>query len=567
VIALFFAEGITVIDRGAFDIIFALRYISLSCVFAFAFAVVYTILRTHSGLELNIVPFNGDKRSRKKRVLVTTLSILLILCGIFCYYATLYMKELYGDVSAASLLFLIINPMQGVNISPVEEFFSEYTGRILIYTGLFSLLILGWSKNNIELLVRLSLKKTVRIVIFPFRLLQKRMLSLSAILFATFAVYFVVSVGAFDILQYYFNSSDFIEKNYTDPQSVGLVFPSQKKNLVYIYLESMETTYADRQSGGSMDNNLIPNLTRIANDNLHFSESDRLGGMTNMNGMDWTASALVAQTAGVPMLISTSLGNKLGDYERYISGAYSLGDILAEQGYNQMVMFGSRASFGGRDRWFSEHGQYIIKDYHTAIADEIIPPEHDEWWGYRDELLYEYAKQEILQLAGYGQPFNFTMLTADTHFPEGYLCDLCRNDYAQQHSNVVSCADRQIDEFLEWLADQDFYEDTVIVIAGDHNNMDERFFTTQNITRQDRKIYNAFINVFADTNRIMRQEFTAVDMFPTTLAAMGVYIPGDRLGLGVNLFSGRETLIEKHGFEYMKDELMKRSAFYNRYIL
>ena len=50
-------------------------------------------------------------------------------------------------------------------------------------------------------------------------------------------------------------------------------------------------------------------------------------------------------------------------------------------------------------------------------------------------------------------------------------------------------------------------------------------------------------------------------MFPTTLAAMGVTIEGDRLALGVNLFSDEQTLTEQYGRKGLDKELMKKSKF------
>jgi phosphoglycerol transferase len=44
----------------------------------------------------------------------------------------------------------------------------------------------------------------------------------------------------------------------------------EKKNLVYIYLESMETTYASTDVGGFQDVNFIPNLTNLAFQNISF---------------------------------------------------------------------------------------------------------------------------------------------------------------------------------------------------------------------------------------------------------------------------------------------------------
>lgn len=37
-----------------------------------------------------------------------------------------------------------------------------------------------------------------------------------------------------------------------------------------------------------------------------------------------------------------------------------------------------------------------------------------------------------------------------------------------------------------------------------------------------------------------------MDLFPTTLVAMGAKFKGDRLGIGTNLFSDKKTLTEKY---------------------
>ena len=58
-----------------------------------------------------------------------------------------------------------------------------------------------------------------------------------------------------------------------------------------------------------------------------------------------------------------------------------------------------------------------------------------------------------------------------------------------------------------------------------------------------------------------------MDLYPTTLAALGATIEGNRLALGTNLFSDEQTLIEKYGLEYVNNELMKVSKFYDNNIL
>ena len=51
-------------------------------------------------------------------------------------------------------------------------------------------------------------------------------------------------------------------------------------------------------------------------------------------------------------------------------------------------------------------------------------------------------------------------------------------------------------------------------------------------------------------------------MFPTTLASLDAQIQGDKLGLGVNLFSSRETLTESFGQERIQTEMSSRLEFF-----
>jgi phosphoglycerol transferase len=77
-----------------------------------------------------------------------------------------------------------------------------------------------------------------------------------------------------------------------------------------------------------------------------------------------------------------------------------------------------------------------------------------------------------------------------------------------------------------------------------------------------RHVYNCFINAAAEAKYTKNRQFSAMDMFPTTLAAMGCAIEGDRLGLGTNLFSNQPTLMERFGYSKLCNELSKKSGFY-----
>ena len=212
--------------------------------------------------------------------------------------------------------------------------------------------------------------------------------------------------------------SDFIGKYYASPEDTKISFPENKRNLIYIFLESMEITYADKNNGGIFDQNTIPELTILAQENEDFSGAQTtLNGGISLSGSTWTIGAMFAQTSGLPL--KSNVYNDMDTQDSFFSGVITLGDILEEEGYNQELMVGSDASFGGRALYFKGHGDYDIWDYNTAVEEEKISSDYYVHWGYEDQKLFSYAKEELERLSSEDKPFNFTMLTVDTHFPLG----------------------------------------------------------------------------------------------------------------------------------------------------
>ena len=286
----------------------------------------------------------------------------------------------------------------------------------------------------------------------------------------------------------------------------------------------------------------------------------------NTAGTGWTMGAIFAMSSGVPFAFP--IGSYLRNLDkRYAKGLVTLGDILHRKGYRQEFMCGSDAAFGARRAFFEQHGDYEIFDLNTARERGYIPKDYYQWWGFEDRHLYRMAKEELTRLAAGEKPFNFTMLTVDTHFVSGYKCPLCRDDFPTDAENIVACADRQLAEFLDWLSAQPFAEDTAVVITGDHPRMDT--YMVKGLSYYERPIYNCFLQAAKEPaagkdgrNGAKNRVFTPMDMLPTVLSAMGFEIPGNRLGLGTDLFCGKKTLAERMGFEKLNEELSKQSAWY-----
>ena len=357
-------------------------------------------------------------------------------------------------------------------------------------------------------------------------------------------------------------SSDFIEQNYVDPSTTEITFPEQKRNLITIYLESMEITYADKESGGGMDVNYIPELTALANKNENFSgDRTTLNGGISLPNTTWTMGGLFASTSGLPLDFSSGQNN-MDTQDSFYKNATVIGDILASNGYHNYFSCGSDGNFAGRKLYFETHGNYEVHDVAYNKDTGRLDPDYYVWWGFEDSKLIDYAKEDLTNIASSDEPFNYTMLTVDTHFEDGYVCEDCEDLYnGNQYGNVMRCSSKRITEFISWIQEQPWYANTTIVLTGDHPTMDSDFCNDVDSNYQ-RKVYVNYINAApVENNSTGYREYSTFDTFPTTLASLGATISGNKLGLGTNLYSGIPTDIEECGKETMFTELNKPSEF------
>lgn len=470
-------------------------------------------------------------------VFIAGLSVLLAL-------SVRWMFATWTNLSMDELVYHLTTPLDGTNTDMIWDYVRVCAVPTILVIFFLILILIAWRKKEKVHLFRgiINLVALVGIIV---------MLG-----------YTWTELGVGDYLKDQNTESKFIEDEYVDPTDVEVVFPEQKRNLIYIFLESMETTYSDVDDGGAFDENVIPELTEIAQTNEDFSGADpKLNGGYSLAGTTWTMGAMFAQTSGLPLNISIS-ANDMDTQDSFFPGVTTLGDILSDAGYTQTLLIGSEAQFGGRKLYFQEHGNYEMEDYSYAIENGLIPSDYKVWWGYEDQKLFEFAKEKLLQLSQGDEPFNLTMLTVDTHFEDGYVCEQCPTEYDTQYSNVMACSSRQVGEFLKWIQQQDFYENTTIVISGDHPTMDSDYCAEiDQEGNYDRRVFTAYINAAAYAQDQQERTYSTFDNFPTTLAALGVQIDGDRLGLGTNLFSGTKTLLEEFGNSKVNAELKKKSEF------
>lgn len=378
----------------------------------------------------------------------------------------------------------------------------------------------------------------------------------------------------------------FLETWYVDPATANISFPEKKRNLILVFLESMETSFQDREAGGWFDENLIPGLSALAKEHVNFTHEDaasgRIGGGIDVTGTGWTIAGIVGKTMGIPF-VPQGEENPEG-LETFIPRAVSLFDILADAGYRQRFICGSDIRFASRDAFFATHGKVETRDWRWYRGKGKLPsPDYGVFWGFEDRHLYRFAREELDEMAAGEGPFMFSMLTVDTHFPQGYVCPECGQEHTKsrldRYKDVLLCADRQASDFLDWCAQQPWYQDTTIVVLGDHLFMtSERFNVFENpaaliplhrvkdaVDRTShfrRRWYNLFVNSAVLPVKRHDRTFSSFDIYPSILEAAGAQIEGHALGFGRSLFADVQTAPESMDESDFNLELLRAAPLF-----
>jgi phosphoglycerol transferase len=272
----------------------------------------------------------AKKSEGKKRTGIFILCMLMVALGVFISSVTLFLYNIYSNMEFEAILFTML---YSAGTLAVEDIIigTEYTLLFIIIAGYIcwhiykclrheSITVADTGKEK-KYTLQMNGKKRAFLVIFSFVV----MIGGLALFSAQTGFLHYVSVKS--------DKSDIYEKYYVEPTAENVIFPEEKRNLIFIYLESMESTYADKESGGDMLKNYIPELTEmVKNGGINFSNTDKLGGASvYVPAITYTMGSTVAQTSGV----ATDTGrSRIFGPKEFPSGT-TLEDSLPENGYNQ----------------------------------------------------------------------------------------------------------------------------------------------------------------------------------------------------------------------------------------
>ncbi len=495
---------------------------------------------------------------------------LLILLGSFFILATKRTQAIFGNITFDQILFHIQMPTGTINPDLLKRFttikghpFIEIALLLVfvyclsviamlhryIYTGLQSFFsFIAQLRHMPKWLSKVFMRFAKQPFIVP--LLFSLLILIVGICFASYTFKIFQSITS------PLHKSTLIDEMYVENKLDNFkqiddaghdLEQKEKPNLIIILSESLESTFADPSL---FDKNLIRDLTAIQN------SENSINDLITVHGCQYTIAAMYALYYGLPLLyLQCNLGDPL-QKNIFQKHCLSIFDVLHSSGYQISHLQGASLKFASKDKLF-EH----IPDANILGCDEISKDKYPnrQGWGLYDSDLFDAAKSELLELNKQEKPFALSLQTVDTHF-ENTLQPGQPSEYGDIR-DIIVLQSKLIANFVTWIQNQSFGENTVIVILGDHNMMTPSIGGIM-LPRKKRKIFNCIINSKAG-KAMGNRKASMFDFAPTVLVAMRFDWPSHALGIGRSLYHDNQTCLEKYGLKQYNEESKKRS---NKYI-
>lgn len=406
------------------------------------------------------------------------------------------------------------------------------------------------------ILAALSLKDYVLALLFfafvypvCYFLLSKKQQFIALILISALSLYLTGYPTHFILSQ---TKTTLYEQHYIAPETLQLTFPEHKKNLVLIYLESFEQNFTNEEY---YQKNLLPNLQKLQ------QEGQFVKNFSNLPGATFSVAAIVATHCGIPMRIYTP---KPDIYQKshFLPQVVCFPELLRQNGYQTAIIKAADITYTDVDIFAKSHGYEEAIGYNEIIQtypEDELKSHLGTFDGINDKSLFEYAKKQLATFDS-NKPFMLTLFSLDTHGPNYFkdpACPVVFND----ERDVFLCTDKIVADFISWFKTTPYYENTTIVILGDHLMP----YALSNKTPKTRGTFNAILNLDDNLKLDTTKTYSTYDFAPTILESLNIKLDHRAFGLGRSLFAKEPTLVEQLGFAYLKNAIRQKSDLYQRF--
>ncbi|EOZ4637446.1 sulfatase-like hydrolase/transferase [Enterobacter cloacae] len=328
----------------------------------------------------------------------------------------------------------------------------------------------------------------------------------------------------------------------------------RKYNYVFIYAESLENTFK------SLDGiNYTPRLSELANKYMQFTNIRQ----PLTRGMGWTMAGIVNTQCGIPLVMEQ--GNSGASFTNFLGKADCIATWFGTQGYQTEFIRGSQKEFAGGDKFLEQHGWQSQHDKNYFAEHALATPDDVSGWGIHDDLLLKHAWDEFSRMSQQKQPFLLSLLTVNTHSPEGTFLKACENHVPKNEQYPmlasVACSDYLLTDFINRITSSPWFKDTIVVLVSDHLMMANNASPLLDKVSQERR--NRFIIIKKDVKpTINNTEGTLLDVWPTVLDLSGSVVK--ELGFGTSLLDNKPgRFIKNYALGRTKDFLAYASQLWN----
>ncbi len=232
---------------------------------------------------------------------------------------------------------------------------------------------------------------------------------------------------------------------------------AKDKNVIIIQIESFQNFLINRYYNNQ---ELTPNLNKLINkDSIYFDNYYQLTGIGGTSDAEFAVQNSIYSSMEAPV------------YKKYSNNSFlSFPKILKELGYSTNAFHGYKPDFWNRQEIYPNLGFDQFTSLNEFDNDEIIG------WGLSDGSFF---RQTAERLKGLKQPFYGFLITLTSHHPYTMPDEHKKIELLKEHDGLlignylqsVNYVDACIGEFIELLKSNNLYDDSIIVLYGDHHGI------------------------------------------------------------------------------------------------
>lgn len=307
------------------------------------------------------------------------------------------------------------------------------------------------------------------------------------------------------------------------------------RNVIYVSLESLQNFVINNDMDGHEITPFLNSLTKDP-DTYYFSNFYHQTGLGKTSDSEFIVeNSLFGLGRGA--VFFTHGGNTYN----------SMAERLGENGYFTNVMHPNNKSFWNRDIMYKSlkiNKFYDVDSYKVEEGQAVN-------WGMKDIPFFE---QSAALMKDMPQPFYSRLITLTNHYPftldpdDVMIPEYTSNSGTlNRYFQTVRYMDEGIKDFFQALKDQDVYDNSIIVMYGDHYGISEnhnkamaQYLGKESITPYDNALLQEvplFIHIpGSGEGKEMQEVAGQLDLRPTILHLLGIETSKD-MQLGADLFS------------------------------